>query len=185
MHKPKKPVIYWSQPQQPPYRPLRSSLYWAHVGFFGHFDIRIVWKWNQNNLRTFWNVASDDLKTTSKRPQRSNPKNQCIFDLKRKLWPCNEMEYIIQAVKISFQLERVFVHWIIKNIASFRCEAVEAVQWRQPQNWLSMHKSPLLRIPKMGGFCLECNFVLKKCWFEVGQSMFKHPVVEPNFNSCW
>ena len=28
----------------------------------------------------------------------------------------------------------------------------------------------------MNGFCLECHFILKKCWFEVGQSMFKHPV---------
>jgi len=29
----------------------------------------------------------------------------------------------------------------------------------------------------MNGFCLECHFVLKNCWFEVGQSKFKHPVV--------
>ena len=34
----------------------------------------------------------------------------------------------------------------------------------------------LLRIPKMNGFCLECHLILKKCWFEVGQSKFKHPV---------
>ena len=28
----------------------------------------------------------------------------------------------------------------------------------------------------MNGFCLECQFILEKCWFEVGQSKFKHPV---------
>ena len=38
------------------------------------------------------------------------------------------------------------------------------------------HKSPLLRIPKINAFCLECHFNLKKSWFEVGQSKFKHPV---------
>ena len=31
-------------------------------------------------------------RTTSKQPRRSNLKNRCIFDLKRKLWPRNEME---------------------------------------------------------------------------------------------
>ena len=33
----------------------------------------------------------------------------------------------------------------------------------------------------MNGFCLECHFILKKCWFEVGQSMFKHPVDHLSF----
>ena len=33
--------------------------------FLGHFDIRPVWKWNRNHLRTLWNVASGDLKTAS------------------------------------------------------------------------------------------------------------------------
>ena len=28
----------------------------------------------------------------------------------------------------------------------------------------------------MNGFYLECHFILRKCWFEVGQSEFKHPV---------
>ena len=47
-----------------------------------------------------------------------------------------------------------------------------------------MHKSPLLRIPKINGFCLECHFFFKKCWFEVGQSEFKHPVLHyKNYNS--
>ena len=45
---------------------------------------------------------------------------------------------------------------------SFRYEAAEAVYGRQPKNWLSMHKSPLPRISKMNGFCLKCNFNLKK-----------------------
>ena len=46
---------------------------------------------------------------TSKQPRRSNLKNQCIFDLKRKLraWNCNVMEYVIQAVKLSFKLEKL------------------------------------------------------------------------------
>jgi hypothetical protein len=39
-----------------------------------------------------------------------------------------------------------------------------------------MHKFPQLRIPKLIGFCLECHFIIKICWFEVGQSEFKHPV---------
>ena len=76
----------------------------------------------------------------------------------------------------AWKIKQAFLHWIIKNIASFRYEAEEAVQGKQPKNWLSMHKSPLLRIPKINGFCLECNFVLKKCWFEVWQILFKHPV---------
>ena len=45
--------------------------------------------------------------------------------------------------------------------------------WKNPAR---AHHYPLLRIPKINGFCLECNFFLKKCWFEVGQSKFKHPV---------
>ena len=44
-----------------------------------------------------------------------------------------------------------------------------------------MHKSPLLRIPKMNGFSLECHFILKKYWFEVGQREFKHPVCDSVF----
>ena len=33
----------------------------------------------------------------------------------------------------------------------------------------------------MNGFCLECHLILKKCWFEVGQSEFKHPVLTLSF----
>ena len=29
----------------------------------------------------------------------------------------------------------------------------------------------------MNGFYLECHFILRKCWFEVGQNEFKHPVL--------
>ena len=35
----------------------------------------------------------------------------------------------------------------------------------------------------MNGFCLECHLILKKCWFEVGQSEFKHPVYDKQFQS--
>ena len=31
-------------------------------------------------------------------------------------------------------------------------------------------------IPKINGFYIECHFIIKICWFEVGQSKFKHPV---------
>ena len=126
-------------------------------------------------MRTFWNVASDDLKTASE------VKSQELMYF----WPQKEamtMEWngighsSCRDIILAWKIKQAFLHWIIKNIASFRYEAVEAVQGRQPKNWLSMHKSPLLRIPKMNGFCLECNFVLKKCWFEVWQIVFKHPV---------
>ena len=52
---------------------------------------------------------------TSKRPRRSNLKNQCIFDLKTKLRPWNVMEYVIQAVKISFQLEKLSKVFFIES----------------------------------------------------------------------
>ena len=144
--------------------------------FLGHFDNRTVWKWNPNHLRTFWNVASDDLKTASE------VKSQELMYF----WPQKEAMTVewngighssCRDIILAWKIKQAFLHWIIKNMASFRYEAVEAVQGRQPKNWLSMHKSPLLRITKMNGFCLECNFVLKKCWFEVWQIVFKHPVL--------
>ena len=129
--------------------------------FLGHFDITTVWIWNQNHLRTLWNVASDDLKTASEVKSQES----------MYFWPQKEamaMEWnrichsSCKDIILAWKIKQAFLHWFIKNIASFRYEAVEAVQGWQPKNWLSMHKSPLLRIPKMNGFCLECSFVLKK-----------------------
>ena len=179
-HKPQNPAIYWAQPQQPPYQPLRSSLHWAHGGLF--LAILILGLY-ENVIRIIWGHFEMWPRTTSKRPWRSNLKNWCVF------WPQKEamtMEWngighssYIDII-LAWKIKQAFLHWIIKNIASFRYEAVEAVQGRQPKNWLSMHKSPLHRIPKMNGFCLECNFVLKKCWFELWQIVFKHPVCRSN-----
>ena len=155
---------------QPFTEPSLSSL---HISLWGQactelmeafswpFDIRIVWKCNQNHLRTFWNVASDDLKTTSE------VKSQELMYF----WPQKEAMTMelngidhssCRDIILAWKIKQAFLHWTIKNIASFRYEAVEAVQGRQPKNWLSMHKSPLLRIPKMNSFYLAWNIILKK-----------------------
>ena len=105
--------------------------------------------------------------TTSKRPRRSNLKNWCIFGLKRKLWPWNSS---CRDIILAWKIKQPFRHWTIKNIASFKYEAVEAVQGRQPKNWLSMHKSPLLRIPKMNSFYLAWNIILKKVGLKFDKS---------------
>ena len=36
----------------------------------------------------------------------------------------------------------------------------------------------------MNGFCLACHFIFKNCWFEVGQSEFKHPVYKKDRVTC-
>ena len=147
--------------------------------FLGHFDNRNVWKWNSNHLRTLWNVASDDLKMASEVKSQES-----IY-----FWPQKETKTMechglchssCKDINLAWKVKQVFLQWIIKNIASSRYEAVEAVWGRQPKHWLSMHKFPILSIPKMNGFCWECHFILKKCWFEVGQSEFKHPVFPRN-----
>ena len=57
-------VIFWTQPQQPPYQPLRSNLFWGHWGLFlPILDTRVIAKANLNHFMTFSETASDDLKT--------------------------------------------------------------------------------------------------------------------------
>ena len=80
---------------------------------------------------------------------------------------------------LKFEDAWLQITWIL---TSWRSEAVEAVYRIRKLNLWTSHKSPLLRIPKMNGFCLECNFVRKKCWFEVWQIVFKHPVYGPSLN---
>ena len=58
----------------------------------GHFDNRTVWKLN----RIIWEDFEMWPRATSKQPRRSNLKNQCIYDLKRKLRPWNVIEYVIK-----------------------------------------------------------------------------------------
>ena len=102
MHNLWNPVIYWVQPQQLPDQPLRSSLYWAHGVLF---LVILTLKLYENGIRYIWEQFKMCTQMTSK--QRSTTlKNQCIFDLKRKLMPCNVMECVIQAVK-TFLLEKL------------------------------------------------------------------------------
>ena len=59
-------VIFWTQPQQPPYQPLRSSLFWGHWGLFlPVLDTRVIAKADLNHFMTFSETASDDLKMAS------------------------------------------------------------------------------------------------------------------------
>ena len=171
-HKPQNPAIYWAQPQQPPYQPLRSSLHWAHGGLF--LAILILGLY-ENVIRIIWGHFEMWPQTTSKRPRRSNLKNWCIFGLKRKLWPWNSS---CRDIILAWKIKQPFPHWTIKNIASFKYEAVEAVQGRQPKNWLSMHKSPLLRIPKMNSFYLAWNIILKKVGLKFDKSCLNTLYIE-------
>ncbi len=104
--------------------------------FLGHFDIRTVWKWNQNHLRTLWNVASDILKTTL---EVKSQESMYFWPQKdAKAMECNVMEWNVMECNgiwnssykdfiLAWKIEQFFLHWIIKNIASFRYKAVEAV----------------------------------------------------------
>ena len=85
---------------------------------------------------------------------------------------CHNSSYL-KPCSLKFEAEWPQITWIL---TPWRSEAVEA-EYRILKNksWIR-HKSPLLRIPKINAFCLECHFNLKISWFEVGQSMFKHPV---------
>ena len=63
-------VIFWTQPQQPPYQPLRSSLFWGHWGLFlPNLDTRVIAKADLNHLWYF----QKQPQMTSKWPRRSNP----------------------------------------------------------------------------------------------------------------
>ena len=100
--------------------------------FLGHFDNRTVWKWNPNHLRTLWNVASGRPQTASEVKSQES----------MYFWPLKEvmaMEWNVichsscKDIILAWKINQVFLHWIIKNIASFRYEAVEAVQGRHPK----------------------------------------------------
>ena len=94
--------------------------------FLYHFDIKNVGKLNQNHLRALLNVASDDLKMASEVKSQES----------MYFWPQNETKAMechgichssCKDIILAWKIKQGFLHWIIKNIASFRYEAVEAV----------------------------------------------------------
>ena len=89
--------------------------------FLGHFDIKTVWKWNQNHLRTLWNMAWDDLKMVLEVKSQESQK-----EAKAKAMECNGICHSrCKDVILAWKIKQVFFHWIIKNIAYFRYEAVD------------------------------------------------------------
>ena len=63
-------VIFWTQPQQPPYQPLRSNLFWGHWGLFlPILDTRVIAK---ADLIILWYFQKQP-QMTSEWPRRSNP----------------------------------------------------------------------------------------------------------------
>ena len=129
MHNLWNPVIYWVQPQQLPDQPLRSSLYWAHGVLF---LVILTLELYENGIRNIWGQFKMCTQMTSK--QRSTTlKNQCIFDLKRKLMPCNGMCHSSCKDIFSWKIKQVFLHWTIKNIAYFSYEAVRRCKECNPK----------------------------------------------------
>ena len=89
----------------------KSSLSSLHISLWGqactephggYFLVILTIGPYKNVIWIIWEHFEMWPRMTSKWPRRSNLKNQCIFDLKTKLRPWNVMEYVIQAVKISF-----------------------------------------------------------------------------------
>ena len=75
---------------------------------------------------SFWNVASDDLNTAlevkSQEPMYFWPQNET------KAMECHGICHLsYKDIILAWKIKQGFLHSIIKNIASFRYEAVEAV----------------------------------------------------------
>ena len=157
MHNLWNPVIYWVQPQQLPDQPLRSSLYWAHGVLF---LVILTLELYENGIRNIWGQFKMCTQMTSKR-RSTTLKNQCIFDLKRELMPCNGMCHSSCKDIFSWKIKQVFLHWTIKNIASFSYEAVRLCKECNPKIDCSCINLPYSGSPKMNDFLLRMSFILK------------------------
>ena len=93
---------------------------------FVHFDIRVISKADLIHFMTFSETASDDLKMALE--VKSQESKYFLPQKESKALECNRLCHSsCKDIILAWKFTQVYLHWIIKNIASFRYEALEAM----------------------------------------------------------
>ena len=89
-------VIFWTQPQQPPYQPLRSNLFWGPLRLiFADFGY-------QGNSKSRFESFYDIFRNSLRWPQNGLGGQIQYFAIKRRLRPWKILHMVIHHLKMLF-----------------------------------------------------------------------------------